>query len=223
MDRSPVINRHTVSKWLLSFTCLIRSIMSTTSKKDATYTKARGMPAPPSRSNRSKGGAPRGVGGPFGRLVSRYGTLTHTRPLFPKFFENFFKSTNCCTNPTPVAKITHLSHKSHTCCINHTLHVNKYHIRVFSHHEVFRRRRTSPHDGIVGPANSGRSRKIRALCLPVGEAEHAALQHERPSFVATRRFVRRQDAWFLKDPRVAWLEGTDLVGQALSVLERAES
>ena len=71
------------------------------------------MPAPPSRSNRSEGGAPQGVGGPFGRLVSRYGTLAHTRPLFPKFSKNFL-------NSTPVAQIAHLSHKSHTCLINHT-------------------------------------------------------------------------------------------------------
>ena len=189
MYRSPVINRHSTCKCLLSFTCLIRSIMSTTSKKDATYTKARGIQTPPSLGSRSKGGAPRGVGGPFGRLVSHYGTLAHTRPLSSKFFENFFKSTNCCTNPTPVAKIAHLSHKSHTCCINHTPHVNKYHIKVFSHHEVFRRRRASPHDRVVGPANSGRSRKIRALCLPVGEAEHAALQHERPPIMAAGRFA----------------------------------
>ena len=41
--------------------------------------------------------------------------------------------------------------------------------------------------------------------------------------MATLRFVRRQDAWFLKDPRVVWLEGTDLVDQALGVLERFES
>ena len=131
MDRSPVINRHTASKRLISFTCLIRSIMLTTSKKNATYTKARGIQTPPGRSNRLKGGAPRGVGGPFGRIVYRYGTLAHTRPLFPKFFEKFFTPHTCCTNHTSVAQITHLLHKSHTCCINHTLPAFNYYRTVF--------------------------------------------------------------------------------------------
>ena len=27
--------------------------------------------------------------------------------------------------------------------------------------------------------------------------------------VATRRFARRQDAWFRKDPRIAWVRGDD--------------
>ena len=68
---------------------------------------------PPSRSNRSEGGAPQGVGGPFGRLVSHYGTLAQTRPLFPKFFENFL-------NRRTVAQITQVLHKSHRCCTNRT-------------------------------------------------------------------------------------------------------
>ncbi|MEI2820303.1 MAG: tRNA dimethylallyltransferase [Marmoricola sp.] len=61
----------------------------------------------------------------------------------------------------------------------------------------------------------------QVLALLAGEITEAEAIEK--TIVATRRFVRRQDAWFLKDPRVAWLEGTDLVGQALSVLERAES
>jgi tRNA dimethylallyltransferase len=36
---------------------------------------------------------------------------------------------------------------------------------------------------------------------------------------ATRRFARRQESWFRRDPRVTWLEpGPDLVPRALSVL-----
>ncbi|MEU2892944.1 tRNA dimethylallyltransferase [Streptomyces sp. ADI96-15] len=43
---------------------------------------------------------------------------------------------------------------------------------------------------------------------------------------ATKRFARRQDSWFRRDPRVHWLSGAaadraELPGQALSLLERA--
>ncbi|MCM2578806.1 tRNA (adenosine(37)-N6)-dimethylallyltransferase MiaA [Streptomyces meridianus] len=43
---------------------------------------------------------------------------------------------------------------------------------------------------------------------------------------ATKRFARRQDSWFRRDPRVHWLSGdadrrADLLGQTLSLLERA--
>jgi tRNA dimethylallyltransferase len=38
---------------------------------------------------------------------------------------------------------------------------------------------------------------------------------------ATRRFARRQDSWFRKDPRITWLpwDAPDLVGQALQVIQ----
>jgi tRNA dimethylallyltransferase len=37
---------------------------------------------------------------------------------------------------------------------------------------------------------------------------------------ATRRFARRQDSWFRKDPRITWLpyDAPDLIGQAIQVL-----
>ncbi|MEU6081712.1 tRNA (adenosine(37)-N6)-dimethylallyltransferase MiaA [Streptomyces sp. NPDC047108] len=43
---------------------------------------------------------------------------------------------------------------------------------------------------------------------------------------ATKRFARRQDSWFRRDPRVHWLSGAgdrrqELVGQALALVERA--
>ncbi|MCV7108019.1 MULTISPECIES: tRNA (adenosine(37)-N6)-dimethylallyltransferase MiaA [Mycolicibacterium] len=40
-----------------------------------------------------------------------------------------------------------------------------------------------------------------------------------PTFIGTRRYVRRQRSWFRRDPRVRWLDGSadDLLGQALSV------
>ena len=40
---------------------------------------------------------------------------------------------------------------------------------------------------------------------------------------ATRRFARRQEAWFRRDPRVIWLDagpGTDLPARALATIER---
>jgi tRNA dimethylallyltransferase len=39
---------------------------------------------------------------------------------------------------------------------------------------------------------------------------------------ATRRFARRQDSWFRKDPRISWLRYDDpqLIEQALLVLRR---
>ena len=38
--------------------------------------------------------------------------------------------------------------------------------------------------------------------------------------VATRRFARRQDSWFRKDPRVTWLphDAPDLADRAVSVV-----
>ncbi|MEV6317659.1 tRNA (adenosine(37)-N6)-dimethylallyltransferase MiaA [Streptomyces sp. NPDC051776] len=43
---------------------------------------------------------------------------------------------------------------------------------------------------------------------------------------ATKRFARRQDSWFRRDPRVHWLSGAadrrqELLGQALALVERA--
>jgi tRNA dimethylallyltransferase len=36
---------------------------------------------------------------------------------------------------------------------------------------------------------------------------------------ATRRFVRRQRAWFRRDPRISWLDpGGDLLGQGMALL-----
>ena len=40
---------------------------------------------------------------------------------------------------------------------------------------------------------------------------------------ATRRFARRQESWFRRDPRVIWLDagpGADLPAQALATIER---
>jgi len=40
---------------------------------------------------------------------------------------------------------------------------------------------------------------------------------------ATRRFARRQDAWFRRDPRIRWLAADDpgMAGRVLAVLQEA--
>jgi tRNA dimethylallyltransferase len=50
----------------------------------------------------------------------------------------------------------------------------------------------------------------------VGELAEAREQTVR----ATRRFVRRQRSWFRRDPRIAWLAGTDgaLLDRALAMV-----
>jgi tRNA dimethylallyltransferase len=49
--------------------------------------------------------------------------------------------------------------------------------------------------------------------------EEAALQ----TVLATRRFVRRQESWFRRDPRIAWIEaGPELATRALMVIKDAE-
>jgi tRNA dimethylallyltransferase len=40
---------------------------------------------------------------------------------------------------------------------------------------------------------------------------------------ATRRFARRQDSWFRRDPRIRWLghDQPDLVGRASELVDRS--
>jgi tRNA dimethylallyltransferase len=39
------------------------------------------------------------------------------------------------------------------------------------------------------------------------------------TILATRRFVRRQESWFRRDPRIAWLPaGPDLANRAIAVV-----
>jgi tRNA dimethylallyltransferase len=47
--------------------------------------------------------------------------------------------------------------------------------------------------------------------------EAEAAQH---TILATKRFVRRQESWFRRDPRIAWLQGDDpdLAGRALELV-----
>lgn len=58
----------------------------------------------------------------------------------------------------------------------------------------------------------------QALAFIDGEIDETAARDQIAA--ATRRFARRQDSWFRKDPRVRWLprEASDLVDQAVAVI-----
>ncbi|WP_271217967.1 tRNA (adenosine(37)-N6)-dimethylallyltransferase MiaA [Streptosporangium carneum] len=54
------------------------------------------------------------------------------------------------------------------------------------------------------------------------EGEWSEEQAKEETIRATRRFVRRQESWFRRDPRVLWLpqQAPDLLGRALATLSR---
>jgi tRNA dimethylallyltransferase len=59
---------------------------------------------------------------------------------------------------------------------------------------------------------------VQVLAFLAGEYDEAEARAR--TIQATRRFARRQDAWFRKDPRISWLrfDADDLVDQALDRL-----
>ena len=59
-----------------------------------------------------------------------------------------------------------------------------------------------------------------AQVLRLLDGEWAEEQAAAQTVLATRRFVRRQESWFRRDPRIRWLPGTgsDLVASALDAL-----
>ncbi|SCK48499.1 tRNA dimethylallyltransferase [Streptomyces sp. WMMB 714] len=64
----------------------------------------------------------------------------------------------------------------------------------------------------------------QVLASLAGECTEAEAREE--TVRATKRFARRQDSWFRRDPRVHWLSGaepdrTELTGKALALLEEA--
>ena len=65
----------------------------------------------------------------------------------------------------------------------------------------------------------GYAQVLRFLAGEWGEAEAAA-----QTVKATRRFVRRQESWFRRDPRVVWVPaGPGLAERALAVVDQAPS
>lgn len=76
-------------------------------------------------------------------------------------------------------------------------------------------------DGRTASRALGYQQVLMALA---GECTEAEAREE--TVRATKRFARRQDAWFRRDPRVHWLSGADpdrgeLTDRALALLERA--
>ena len=60
-----------------------------------------------------------------------------------------------------------------------------------------------------------------AAALLRGELTEAEAREQTAQ--ATRRFARRQDSWFRKDPRIVWIRYDDpeLVGKALAAVKAA--
>jgi tRNA dimethylallyltransferase len=74
-------------------------------------------------------------------------------------------------------------------------------------------------DGRTAPRALGYAQVLRML---EGELDDAAARLD--TIVATRRFARRQESWFRRDPRVRWLphDAPDLVERALDVIKTAQ-
>ncbi|MGB5111479.1 MAG: tRNA (adenosine(37)-N6)-dimethylallyltransferase MiaA [Mycobacterium sp.] len=72
-------------------------------------------------------------------------------------------------------------------------------------------------DGVTAARALGYAQVLAAL--DDGDDGSAARE---PTFMGTRRYVRRQRSWFRRDHRVCWLDGSapDLAGAALSILDR---
>ena len=69
-------------------------------------------------------------------------------------------------------------------------------------------------DGRTASRALGYAQVLKFLAGDWTEDEAAA-----QTIQATRRFVRRQESWFRRDPRVQWIPaGTDLAGRALAVV-----
>ena len=73
-------------------------------------------------------------------------------------------------------------------------------------------------DGVTASQALGYKQAL-ALLDGDGDGDGDELTARERTVVATRRFVRRQRAWFRRDPRVRWLEpGADVVERALALV-----
>ena len=62
-------------------------------------------------------------------------------------------------------------------------------------------------EGVTAPRALGYAQVLAALEEP--DADAALVCAREQTFVATRRYVRRQRSWFRRDHRIRWLDGTD--------------
>jgi len=84
--------------------------------------------------------------------------------------------------------------------------------------EVRRLERAGLREGKTASRALGYAQVLRFLTGDYGEAEALA-----QTILATRRFVRRQESWFRRDPRVTWLpagaaDAGDLLARALATI-----
>ena len=80
--------------------------------------------------------------------------------------------------------------------------------------EVVRLEADGLRDGVTASRALGYAQVLGALDGRWSSEEAAAL-----TVTATRRFARRQRAWFRRDPRITWLDpDSDLLAQALALL-----
>jgi tRNA dimethylallyltransferase len=72
-------------------------------------------------------------------------------------------------------------------------------------------------EGVTASRALGYSQALQQLDGALTEA-----QAKEQTVAATRRFVRRQRSWFLRDPRITWLDPeADLLDQALALLDKS--
>ncbi|MFF8957277.1 tRNA (adenosine(37)-N6)-dimethylallyltransferase MiaA [Streptomyces sp. NPDC014894] len=76
-------------------------------------------------------------------------------------------------------------------------------------------------EGLTASRALGYQQILKALA-----GEYTEREAREETVRATKRFARRQDSWFRRDPRVHWLSGAvadrgELPGQALALIERA--
>lgn len=83
--------------------------------------------------------------------------------------------------------------------------------------EVRRLERAGLRDGLTASRALGYSQLLHFLAGELSEEE----AYEQ-TITATRRFARRQDSWFRKDPRIHWLpyDAPDLVEQTVAIIGR---
>jgi tRNA dimethylallyltransferase len=89
--------------------------------------------------------------------------------------------------------------------------------------EVARLERTGLREGRTASRALGYAQVLRFLA---GEGTLADAHSQ--TILATKRFVRRQESWFRRDPRVAWLaaghaDAGDLLERALAIIDRRGS
>ena len=85
--------------------------------------------------------------------------------------------------------------------------------------EVRRLVKAGLRDGVTARRALGYAQVLEHLAVGDAENPDQELSAKEATVRATRRFARRQDAWFRRDPRISWLpyDAPDLVERAAKV------